>query len=167
MTNPIHNHLNMTVCKDAEEAITWALGAGEDFPTRPKGAGAYWWRGELQKRAELTWDGSRFVPIIEETKEFEIWLRTVCFQPPTPEALDLAKCAWDHQQTRVAELETELETWREGCVCTDKTRAENAGTIARYRAALEQIVQDLNQPGEPNHHFENCIQKIAHEALNP
>ncbi len=25
---------------------------------------------------------------------FEAWLRTVCFQPPTPEAYDLAKCAW-------------------------------------------------------------------------
>lgn len=26
--------------------------------------------------------------------EFEKWLRTVCFQKPTPEAYDLAKCAW-------------------------------------------------------------------------
>jgi len=26
--------------------------------------------------------------------EFEQWLRTVCFQKPTPEAYDLAKCAW-------------------------------------------------------------------------
>src|SRR5260221_1913385 len=26
---------------------------------------------------------------------FEGWLRTVCFQAPTPEAHDLAKCAWD------------------------------------------------------------------------
>lgn len=27
-------------------------------------------------------------------EEFEIWLRTVCFQKPTPEAYDLAKDAW-------------------------------------------------------------------------
>jgi hypothetical protein len=26
---------------------------------------------------------------------FEIWLRTVCFQAPTKEAYDLAKCAWE------------------------------------------------------------------------
>ena len=25
---------------------------------------------------------------------FEEWLRSVCFQKPTPEAYDLAKCAW-------------------------------------------------------------------------
>ena len=27
-------------------------------------------------------------------KKFEKWLRTVCFQKPTPEAYDLAKDAW-------------------------------------------------------------------------
>lgn len=27
--------------------------------------------------------------------EFEEWLRTVCFQKPTPEAYDLAKCAYN------------------------------------------------------------------------
>ena len=26
---------------------------------------------------------------------FEEWLRTVCFQKPTPEAYDLAKSAWE------------------------------------------------------------------------
>lgn len=26
---------------------------------------------------------------------FEKWLRTVCFQKPTPEAYELAKCAWE------------------------------------------------------------------------
>jgi hypothetical protein len=29
-----------------------------------------------------------------EIEKFEIWLRTVCFQKPTPEAYDLAKDAW-------------------------------------------------------------------------
>lgn len=29
-------------------------------------------------------------------EDFEKWLRTVCFQPPTPEAYDLAKDAWKH-----------------------------------------------------------------------
>ena len=27
-------------------------------------------------------------------ESFEKWLRTVCFQKPTPEAYDLAKCAY-------------------------------------------------------------------------
>lgn len=29
-----------------------------------------------------------------EPVDFESWLRTVCFQKPTPEAYDLAKSAW-------------------------------------------------------------------------
>ena len=31
---------------------------------------------------------------VSEPVEFEHWLRTVCFQKPTPEAYDLAKDAW-------------------------------------------------------------------------
>ncbi len=31
---------------------------------------------------------------MSELNEFEAWLRTVCFQKPTPGAYDLAKCAW-------------------------------------------------------------------------
>lgn len=45
-----------------EAAITWALGAGEPFPLREAGQGAYWWRSELQKRAGLKWDGEKFIP---------------------------------------------------------------------------------------------------------
>lgn len=30
--------------------------------------------------------------------EFERWLRSVCFQAPTPEAYDLARSAWDEAQ---------------------------------------------------------------------
>lgn len=32
-------------------AILWALGENEEFDPRPDGAGAYWWRTELRKRA--------------------------------------------------------------------------------------------------------------------
>ena len=28
-------------------------------------------------------------------EDFEAWLRTICFQKPTKEAYDLAKCAWE------------------------------------------------------------------------
>jgi hypothetical protein len=34
-----------------KRAILWALGEGEDFPSREKGQGAYWWRSELRGRA--------------------------------------------------------------------------------------------------------------------
>jgi hypothetical protein len=30
----------------------------------------------------------------EQREAFEAWLKTVCFQRPTPEAYDLALCAW-------------------------------------------------------------------------
>jgi hypothetical protein len=30
----------------------------------------------------------------QPSADFEPWLRSVCFQQPTPEAYDLAKCAW-------------------------------------------------------------------------
>lgn len=40
--------------------------------------------------------------------EFEIWLRTVCFQPPTPEAYDLAKCAWDEAKRRTLQSIPEI-----------------------------------------------------------
>jgi hypothetical protein len=33
-------------------------------------------------------------PMPDVLGAFEAWLRRVCFQPPTPEAYDLAKCAW-------------------------------------------------------------------------
>lgn len=34
-------------------AVEWALGMGDDFPTREPGQGAYWWRTELWKRSGL------------------------------------------------------------------------------------------------------------------
>jgi hypothetical protein len=34
-----------------DEAVKWALGENGDFAQRPEGAGAYWWRTELRKRA--------------------------------------------------------------------------------------------------------------------
>ena len=35
----------------------------------------------------------------DKNMKFETWLRTVCFQNPTPEAYDLAKCAWQAAQS--------------------------------------------------------------------
>lgn len=32
---------------------------------------------------------------VQWMQEFESWLRFVCFQKPTPEAYDLARCAWN------------------------------------------------------------------------
>ena len=47
--------------KRLEDAIIWALGAGESFPLREDEQDAYWWRSELQKRAGLKWDGEKFI----------------------------------------------------------------------------------------------------------
>lgn len=46
---------------EVRSAIEWALGAGDDFPERQKGQGAYWWRKELAKRARLEWSGVEYV----------------------------------------------------------------------------------------------------------
>lgn len=37
-----------------------------------------------------------FEPVV--SCDFERWLRAECFQNPTPEAYDLAKCAWEEAQ---------------------------------------------------------------------
>ena len=67
---------------------------------------------------------------------FEEWLRTVCFQPPTPEAEDLAKTAWDHQGKRIAELGAEnanlLRANLDGVDWYKQSREE----ADRYREAL-------------------------------
>ena len=38
----------------------------------------------------------------EQREQFEKWLRTVCFQQPTPEAYDLAWQAWKAAQQKFA-----------------------------------------------------------------
>ena len=51
--------------RDAERlmrAITWAMGAGNNFPLRADGEGPYWWRKELCKRAGIVWDGTKYAP---------------------------------------------------------------------------------------------------------
>lgn len=35
-------------------AVRWALGENGDFAQRPDGAGAYWWRTELRRRAGMS-----------------------------------------------------------------------------------------------------------------
>jgi hypothetical protein len=58
----LHPHEVVSLINRYRDALTWALGAGGSFPTRPVGKGAYWWRSELQKRAGLKWDGEKFIP---------------------------------------------------------------------------------------------------------
>jgi hypothetical protein len=38
----------------------------------------------------------------QNLEQFETWLRTVCFQKPTPEAYDLAKSAWQYTRPTIA-----------------------------------------------------------------
>lgn len=57
-----HRFATLTAERDALlKAITWALGAGDDFPDRQKGEGAYWWRKKLRDMAGLEWNGSEYV----------------------------------------------------------------------------------------------------------
>lgn len=52
---------------------------------------------------------------------FEEWLRTVCFQKPTPEAYDLARDAWkEARKTNLEEIENlkdEIDTLKKKSVC--------------------------------------------------
>ena len=43
-----------------------------------------------------------FDPVSAGSAAFEAWLRTTCFQEPTPGAYDLAKCAWEESAKRCA-----------------------------------------------------------------
>lgn len=43
------------------DAVNWCLGVAGDFQARQEGQGAYWWRPELQRRAGLEYDGTRFI----------------------------------------------------------------------------------------------------------
>lgn len=61
----------------------------------------------------------------ERMEEFEKWLRTTCFQKPTPEAYDLAKIAW--------RMATELER----DACADLVDGFPVGTM---RASDRQLI---------------------------
>lgn len=40
--------------REMRQAIMWALGVNGEFAQRPEGAGAYWWRMELMRRAGIS-----------------------------------------------------------------------------------------------------------------
>ncbi|MEI6165903.1 MAG: hypothetical protein WCS52_01795 [bacterium] len=40
--------------KEFRKAIMWALGVNGEFPVRTDGAGPYWWRMELMRRAGVS-----------------------------------------------------------------------------------------------------------------
>jgi len=44
-------------------AIVWALGAGKEFKPQGTKDGKYWWRGELETRAGLEWDGEKYISV--------------------------------------------------------------------------------------------------------
>lgn len=59
-------------------------------------------------------NGKECIKCLEAADEpFEIWLKTVCFEKPTPEAYDLAKEAWkaghDHDPSKPLTIETGKE----------------------------------------------------------
>lgn len=67
--------------------------------------------------------------------DFDEWLKTVCFQRPTPEAWDLAKCAWDEQSKRIALLEkvaVHAQFYLKGLPDTDGYELDEALRAAGY-----------------------------------
>lgn len=46
--------------------------------------------------------------------DFEQWLRATCFKRPPDSAKDLAMDAWNHQKSKIAELEQQLSALQEG-----------------------------------------------------
>ncbi len=73
------------------------------------------------------------------TEEFEIWLRKVCFQKPTPEAYDLAKDAWvealkDKPSQPDGELKYAKYEIKRGVITKDG-----------HTMFLKDIVKDLNR----------------------
>jgi len=59
---------------------------------------------------------------------FDTWLKTVCFQKPTPEAYDLAKSAWKSHASEIERLREALEDIGgdenyNGCTCKSIARA--------------------------------------------
>lgn len=61
---------------------------------------------------------------------FEQWLRSVCFQKPTPEAKDLAQCAWDTQQGKIDSLMLEY--------CQDEMTADQLGRYSECQRIVSE-----------------------------
>ncbi len=56
-------------------------------------------------------------------EEFEKWLRSVCFQKPTPEAYDLAKSAWlEVQEQKWQPIETAPKDGTRILACSTKKK---------------------------------------------
>jgi len=52
---------------------------------------------------------------------FQVWLRATCFKPPTAEAEDLARAAWNH-------LQAEMNLLRVRChKCQAYTQVQESG----------------------------------------
>ena len=87
-------------------------------------------------------------------KEFEEWLRTVCFQRPTKEAYDLARCAYKAGMLAAAEIAdagTELE----------KARMEKDAEISRLREELESCANFMR-----GMRFDKTIPSFVMDAIN-
>lgn len=71
----------------------------------------------------------------EGTQQFESWLRTVCFQQPTPEAYDLALCAWNAREQELARIVDETER-SSLCHCPPEDKCHGKHYAKKLRAAL-------------------------------
>jgi len=70
--------------------------------------------------------------------DFEAWLRTVCFQKPTPDAYDLAKCAWvEARQDRWIPVSESFDKWEEWLLFWDGHGAEVDAVLDESNIARE------------------------------
>lgn len=92
-------------------------------------------------------------------EEFEKWLRTVCFQKPTPEAYDLAKGAWmEGRNTRPSPDLTKGMLWKGKCDKCDGFGRLKSGDICQVckckvitrPATLEEAIEQAKSSIEVN-----------------
>lgn len=55
-----------------QDSIRWALGEAGEFSTKPDGAGNYWWRSELRRRAEMVYDPSALHSVHDVRRDDEV-----------------------------------------------------------------------------------------------
>ena len=73
--------------------------------------------------------------------EYEKWLRTVCFQKPTPEAYDLAKCAWAEASKQIELMQAVVDA-ADNFMAIDEDN--DVGSMLAY-AELKEALSQLNR----------------------
>lgn len=132
-----------------EEALEWATTFFKERSAlvrleSPEHAG---WKQEMSAMQYII--GTLSTPEAVEGLDFDVWLKTVCFQKPTPEAYDLAKCAWEYSQGR--------------------TQAVPDGLLARLKEQQEYHYQNSDRAqelsGDKEHYSASYVEAAKGNAI--